>query len=163
MAIEFHDRSNDEIDVEKEIGIRYMYNKHPRRGYHCVYTEGLERYGCPELCLMDYYDPDSASYILYNMADCLLNGDSLFDEESGEYNFFSVVTIQDEDGTELTFGFIGGWLYDEPVMVLQLLDEKLNPVHPGGGELPSWTKRGFEPWPLFLYADEIEDDWNEEE
>ena len=153
--IEFENQSEHEvIDVMSEIEIKYSYNRHPRRGYHCAYTEGMEKFGSPELCLMDYYSPEESEYILYNMADCVLNGD-LFDPESGTYDFFGIVELANEnDEIEYRFGFIGGDLYDQQVMCLQLIDIDGYPVHPGEDFLPSYTKRGFEPWPLFMYVDD---------
>lgn len=148
--------NNDEVDVVQEIDINYVYNKNPIKGYQYARTSGMERYGCPELYLMDYYNPDEASYILLNMADLILNGD-FYDPETGEYDFFSVVDLTDEAGNvEYEFGFIGGWVAGEESIHLQLLNENNRPVHPGEDFLPSWSKRGFDVFPMFMYLAEEE-------
>ena len=147
-------QGDDSVDVLSEIKVNYSYNRHQKRGYHCAYTEGMEKYGCPELCLMDYYPPDEAQFILLNMADCVLNGD-IFDRETGEYDFLGIVElVDDSDGSTYRFGFIGGWLYEQEGMCLQLLGEDDYPLHPGGDSLQSLYKRGFEPWPTFMYVGE---------
>ena len=151
--LKFTDQSNGNIDVEQKIGINYSYNKHPMRGYHYAITQGMEEFGCPELLLMDYYSPQDAEYILMNMADCVLNG-SIYDEEFGDYDFYRVIELQNERGElEYRFGFIGGTLYGNDVICLQLLNEQEFPVHPGGEFLPSYCKRGFEPYPMHIYAE----------
>ena len=160
--IELKDTSSEEIDVIEEIKVNYSYSKHPKRGYQCAYTEGMDKYGSPELCLMDYYNPYDAEYFLFNMADCVLNG-GIFDPELDDYDFFSIVRLQDDDGGSYDFGFIAGELYGHEVMCMQLLDEDENPIHPGQDFLPSYTKRGFEPWPLYRLLDEEDEDcYNDE-
>lgn len=150
------------VDVQSEIGTFYSYNKHPKRGYHCAYTEGMGKFGCPELVLMDYFEPGEAEEILLNVADCILNGE-FYDQEEDAYDFFSIVALEfNDDRGPYRFGFIGGYLYDQEVMCLQLLNEEDEPIHPGGESLPSWYKRGFEPWPLFMYADIQEEDQNDQ-
>lgn len=155
------DNGEETIDVASEIGITYSYDKHKMRGYHCTYTTGMDKYGAPELCLMDYYPPEEAQYILLNMADLVLNG-ILFDPETEEYNFFNIVELVDENGQVCyRFGFIGGWLYDIDTMCLQRVDEEGSPIHIGSENLPSWYKRGFEPWPLYMYMNEEDDEESE--
>lgn len=163
-GIKFVEGQEDVIDVMSEIQINYSYNKHPKRGYHCAFTEGLKKFGCPELVLMDYYPSEEASYILLSAADAFLNGD-LYDPESEEYDFFGILELADEQGSiQYRFGFIGGFLYDDEVMCMQQLDEDDYPIHPNSELLPSFLKRGFEPWPLFMYAqDEEDEDEGEEE
>ena len=150
--------ANGEIDVEKEIEFFYSYNKHQKRGYHCAYTEGMEKFGCPELCLMDYYPPEEAEYILMNMADCILNG-TIHNEETGTYDLYSIVELSnDADEVEYRFGFVGGWLYENETIMLQEVDEDGFPIHPGGESLLSYSKRGFEVWPMFMYYSDDEEE-----
>lgn len=141
---------NEDIDVEKEIEVRYSYNNNPVRGYNCAYTDGMAGFGLPELCLMDYYAPETAKAILFNAADCILNGE-LFDEEVQDYDFYCILELEDDGGdTFFKCGFIFGSLGDTPALCLQELNEDDIPVHPGGDRLPSWIKRGFEVWPTFM-------------
>ena len=147
------DQATGEIDVAEEIDIQCSYHKHPQRGYHCAYTHGMDKFGCPELCLMDYYNPDDAAFILINVADCVLNGD-FFDPDTHEYDFFTILSLESEDGEQIySFGFFGATLYGQDVICLQQLDEDNNPVHPGEEWLPSYAKRGLSVWPMFRYAD----------
>ena len=151
---------DEEVNVEEQIEINYSYNKHPRRGYHCAFTNGMDKYGAPELCLMDYYSPDEARFILLNVADCILNGE-FYNQETEEYDFFTIIELNNEHGELLyKFGFIGGTLYDQEVMCLQQLGDDDIPIHPGADFLPSYIKRGFDVWPIFMYMEDDEQEQN---
>ena len=127
----------DEVETIDEIAIDYASKGRGPKNFGFARTHGMDGFGYPELCLMDYYSPDEAAYILLNFADFVLNcpEEDLVD---GTFDFYGVHEFYDDRGNLVhKIGCIGGWLNGEEVVCLQELDEDDLPIHPGAEFLPS--------------------------